>query len=193
MIREPFEVLHREIQTFSFSEPLKYTVAKQSGKDTIAVQLPLEANHPIEELIWFVRRTGVRANNEWTNYTRDLERDWTAATAKQPLLVSASIQVNGQTLVSAEEGYFRQLLASRHKGGYSSYANFIYGYPFAQRPGEHQPTGSANASRMNSFRLTLEVQPPTTGDDIAWEVKVFAVAVNWLRFENGMANPMFED
>jgi hypothetical protein len=34
------------------------------------------------------------------------------------------------------------------------------------------------------------VKPP--GGDL-WEVKVFCIGLNWLRFENGLANPMFED
>ena len=193
MLRDPFEILHREIQTFSFAEPMKYTVSKRAQENTITVQLPIEANHPIEEIIWFVRRKGVRDNNEWTNYSSVLERDWSPLQAKVPLLIKASIQINGITIVDAEESYFRQLLASRHKGGFASYSSFVYGYPFAQTPGEHQPSGSANASRMNNLRLTLEIQSPATGNDTEWEVKVFCVALNWLRFENGLANPMFDD
>ena len=193
MLREPFEILHREVQTFSFAEPMKYTIYKRSQENTIGIQLPIEANHPLEEIIWFVRRKGTSANNEWTNYSSVLEADWTKQRASVPLLQSASIQINGITVVEAEEAYFRQLIASRHKGGFSSYSSFIYGYPFAQKPGEHQPSGSANASRMNNLRLTLQIRAPSIGDDTEWEVKVFCIGLNWLRFENGLANPMFED
>jgi hypothetical protein len=104
------------------------------------------------------------------------------------MLVSAAIQVNGQTLVEADEGYFRELIARSHRGGISSWSNFIYGYPFARAPGEHQPSGTMNASRVQNLRLVLEVRG---GYD--WEVKVFCVGLNWLRFQNGMANSIFED
>jgi hypothetical protein len=66
----------------------------------------------------------------------------------------------------------------------------MYGWSFAETPGQFQPSGSANMSRANSLRLTLEVRAPP-GD--SWEVKVFCVALNWMRYENGLANAVFED
>lgn len=198
MLKEPFESLHREVQTFVFDEPLKYVDVKSSGADTIRVQLPLEANHPVEEILWFVRRKGVRNNNEWTNFSDTLEVGWpgdgvvnpTTFLAK-PLLVSASIRVNGIPIVEAEEEFFRAHIAAKHKGGYAAYNRFVYGWSFAETPGQFQPSGSVNASRANSLRLTLEVQPPAGND--AWEVKVFCVALNWMRYENGLAGAVFED
>ena len=69
-----------------------------------------------------------------------------------------------------------------------AYNSFIYGYPFARHPGQHQPSGSINASRLQSLRLVLDVVSTGT-----WEVKVFCIGLNWLRFENGMANHIFTD
>lgn len=191
LLRKPFEALHRELQTFSFDEPIKYSISKGLG-DSVHVQLPLEANHPVEEIIWFVRRKDVAINNEWTNYSNTVEADWSTASTflTQPMLQSASLQINGITLISADEQYFRQHIARKHKGGYASYANYIYGMTFAERPGEHQPTGSINASRASSIRLNLEVSVPK---GVEWEVKVFIIAINWMRFENGLANAVFED
>jgi hypothetical protein len=187
MLREPFEMIHREAQTFTFDEPMKYAVSQR--QNAIRIQIPLEANHPLEEILWFVRRKGVRDNNDWTNYSASLEKDRGPLT---PLLKWAALQVNGITLCEAEEQYFRQLIAQTHKGGAAAYNAFIYGYPFAQRPGEHQPSGSLNASRTTSLRLTLEVQPPSDNTD-GWEVVVFCLGLNWMRFENGLANALFED
>jgi len=191
MLHTPFEILHREVQTFYFEEPLKYAIGKRS--DVIRIQLPLEANHPLEEIIWFVRRRGVRDNNGWTNYTSVLEAEWNPRKAEQPLLQNAIVQANGVSICDADEQYYRELIASSHKGGYIAYSNFVYGYPFARTPGEHQPTGSFNASRVNSLRLILDVKPPGGVLDGNWEVKVFCIGLNWLRFENGLANPMFDD
>ena len=71
MLRQPFEILHRGLQTFPFSEPLKYTANKTTA-DTITIQLPLEANHPMEEILWFLRRkAAVINNNEWTKETEE--------------------------------------------------------------------------------------------------------------------------
>jgi hypothetical protein len=196
LLRKPFEALHRELQTFYFDEPVKYVINKRSD-NLITIQLPIEANHPIEEIIWFIRRKGVSTNNEWLNWTDKLETEWPVGTnpkfRTRPLLVNAKIQVNGITLIEAEEQYFRQQIASKHRGGQAAFSNYIYGLSFAETPGIHQPTGSINASRANSLRLTLDIRPPGGVLDASWEVKVFCNAINWMRFENGLANPVFED
>jgi hypothetical protein len=108
----------------------------------------------------------------------------------KPLLVSAGLRVNGIPIVEAEEEFFRSHIASKHRGGFAGYSRFMYGWSFAETPGQFQPSGSANMSRANSLRLTLEVRAPP-GD--SWEVKVFCVALNWMRYENGLANAVFED
>lgn len=196
MLRQPFEIMHRVVQTFFFDEPLKYVLAKSTNEDTIRVQLPLEANHPIEEIIWFIRRKDVRNNNEWTNYSSVLNAQIDPIfNPRCSMLISAKIQANGIDLIEAEEQYFRQQIARHHRGGIVAYNNFIYGYPIARSPGEaHQPSGTINASRLQSLRLTLDVRPPQTEIGAAsWEVKVFCVALNWLRFQNGICNKMFTD
>ena len=59
-----------------------------------------------------------------------------------------------------------------------------------------------NASRTWTTRITLQVVSPPAcvvpgGFDQTisntWEVRVYAVAMNWLRFENGIANRIFTD
>ena len=197
MIRQPFEIMYRQIQTFFFEEPLKYVIAKPNQEDIIRIQLPLEANHPVEEVLWFVRRKDVNNNNEWTNWSSVLNREYNATfNPRDSMLLAARIQANGIDVVNAEEQFFRQLIARHHRGGIVAYNQFAYGYPFAKWPGDvHQPTGSINASRLQNLRLTLDVRPPRNPDGtaVAWEVKVFCVALNWLRFQNGIANRLFTD
>jgi hypothetical protein len=194
MIRQPFEILHRGVQTWRFTEPLKYLVNKNFG-DTITVQLPLEANHPMEEIVWFVRRKAALVyNNEWTNYTSVISAEYNATyNPPEPMLVSAQLQINGIELISAGEEYFRQIISRHHKGGIAAYASFLYGYPFARNPAEHQPSGTLNASRTQSLRLTLTVTPPGGNLNQEWEVVVFVVGMRWTRFENGICNKMFTD
>ena len=193
MLYTPFEMLHRGVQTFTFSEPLKYLVNK-SASDTITVQLPLEANHPVEEIIWFVRRkAAIIENNEWTNYTSVISGEYDPVfNPPKAFVKSAIIQVNGIELISAEEEYFRQLLARHHLGGITSYASYIYGYPIAKKPADHQPSGTLNASRAQSVRLTLTVMPPGGAYNQEWEVVVYVIGLRWLRFENGIGNRMFD-
>lgn len=192
MLRTPFEIMHRGVQTWKFTEPLKYLVNKSMG-DTITIQLPLEANDPMEEIVWFLRRkASITLNNEWINYTNVTSAEFDATYRfPQPYLVNAELQINGIQVVQAEEQYFRQIIARHHRGGISSFASFIYGYPFARNPGQHQPSGSLNASRTQNIRLTLTVTPPGGDFNQEWEVVVYVIGFRWLRFENGIANKMF--
>lgn len=186
ILRQPFEILRRDIATFYFEEPLKY--ATTSSSDTITVQLPLEVNHPMEDIIWFVRRKGTHLNNEWTNYSSVLKSEYDPVfNPRGPLLKSASLQFNGVEIVNADEQFFRRNIAKAHKGGASAYFSYIYGYSFSQNPGKHQPSGTLNASRLQTVRLTLNI----VANDL-WEVKVFVVGLQWLRFQNGIANQMFQ-
>jgi len=194
LLRQQFERPFREIQQFDFTEPLKYVVNK-SGNDLITVQLPLEANQPVEEIVWILRRkAAITLNNEWTNYSATLEKDYDPTFAPlEPLLISAKIQANGQDIISQDENWFRSHISRAHRGGKTPYDAFIYGYSFARHPGEHDPTGTINASRLNSLRLTLNVKPPGGSSDTEWEVHVFVYAFQWVRFGNGICNKVFID
>jgi hypothetical protein len=194
LLRQPFERLFREIQHFDFTEPLKYVINK-SGNDLITVQLPLEANQPIEEIVWFLRRkASIRQNNDWVNYSATLEKDYDPTYAPlTPLLVSAKIQGNGVDIISQDEEWFRSHIARAHLAGKISYDSFIYGYSFAKHPGKHDPTGTMNASRLNSLRLTLEVRAPDAGSDTEWEAHVYLFGLQWVRFGNGICNKVFID
>jgi hypothetical protein len=194
LLRQPFERPFREIQQFDFSEPLKYLVSK-TGSDLITIQLPLEANQPVEEIVWFLRRkAAVTLNNDWNNYSATLEKDYDPTFAPlQPLLSSAKIQANGMDIINEDESWFRSHISRAHRGGKVAYDSYIYGYSFSKHPGEHDPTGTLNASRLNSLRLTLNVKPPGGSSDTEWEVHVFAFAIQWVRFGNGICNKVFID
>jgi hypothetical protein len=194
LLRQPFERPYREIQHFDFTEPLKYVLNK-SGNDIITIQLPLEANQPVEEIVWFLRRkAAITLNNDWVNYTATLEKDYDPVyNPIEPLLVSAKIQANGMEIIQQDESWFRSHISRAHRGGKVAYDSYIYGYSFARNPGEHNPTGTINASRLNSLRLTLDVKAPGGSSDTEWEVHVYAFAFQWLRFENGLCSKVFID
>ena len=204
-LQKPFEQMMKFVQIFSFEEPLKYLVSKpNAAADRVDIQLPLELNHPVTELIWVFRRKGVRINNEWGNFTVGLERESSASKVYPAWLDHATIRLNGQELISAEGDWFREHIASVHKSGIVSYRGNIYGYSFARQPEKHVPSGTGNMSRTTSVALTLRVRTPITtplpadaqfDPDVVegWEVFVFAVHYNWLRFQNGLCSRLFTD
>ena len=82
-------------------------------------------------------------------------------------------------------------------GAFSSWGiqllgSYIYAYNFGEDPVKYGPTGSINGSRV-PIRLELTVEPPQDVDDKEWEVQVFVLTNNWMRFENGLAELSFKD
>jgi hypothetical protein len=111
LLRQPHEILYREMRAIHFAEPLSYTVSVREA-DTIAIQLPLELSHPVEEILWFIRRKAVSINNEWTNTGAVLLRDVDPIYNPQtPLLHSAKLQINGIDVVEGDEAWFRRHIA----------------------------------------------------------------------------------
>jgi len=199
-LHRPFEQMVKFVQTFSFEEPLKYLVSK-SNSDTVEIQLPLELNHPVSEIIWVFRRKAVLINNEWANFTPAISYQTNPNKRFPQWLDSATIRLNGSELVSANGNWFREHIGNVHKGGLLAYNSYMYGYSFATYPDDHQPSGTANMSKTTSVTLNLKVNVPIPVDVPnfdpitvgGWEVFVFAIHYNWLRFENGIFNRMFTD
>ena len=208
LMRQPFEQMIKLVQPFSFEEPLKYIVSKaNASSDQVTIQLPLEFNHPVTELFWVFRRKAVRINNEWANFTPVIGLESTPDRSVPAWLVSASLRIQGSELISAEGDWFREHIANVHSGGWNAYASSVYGYSFSAFPERHQPSGSANMSRASSIQLTLTVRTPIATDittlnppcvfDPAsvggWEVFVFGIHYQWLRFEKGICQRLFTD
>ena len=200
-LHQPFEQKYSFVQLFHFEEPLKYLVSKPNN-DKVEIQLPIECNHPIVELLWVFRRKAVVINNEWANFTPSIGLEMNPDKKCPPWLDYAILRMNGSEVISADGDWFRDHIAKKHKGGWTSYESHIYGYSFSEMPENNQPSGTANASRVSSVTLQLRVNNPIVTDintlqypchfEVGgWEVFVYAVYYNWLRFENGICNKLF--
>jgi hypothetical protein len=200
-LRKPFEQLVKVVQLFSFEEPLKYSINK-SSTDFVEIQLPLELNHPVTELIWVLRRKAVKINNEWANFSPAISLESSPTQVYPSWINQATIRINGSEVISAPGDWFREHIARKHQGGLTAYRQYVYGYSFAEYPSDHQPSGTANMSKATSVTLNLRVNQPITQPLPAdcqfdqtvvggWEVFVYAMHYNWLRFENGICNPLF--
>ncbi len=204
-LRSPFEQLIKPVQIFHFEEPLKYLASKANpNSDVVDIQFPLEMNHPVCELLWVFRRKACRVNNEWTNFTPSTGMETRASRIPPPWLEHAILRMNGVEMVSDEGERFRQHIAEKHTGGIITYFSHVYGYSFARYPEAYQPSGTINTSRAHSITLQLRVRTPIEAaldpstefrpEDVqGWEVFVFAVHYNWLRFANGICQKVFTD
>jgi hypothetical protein len=190
----PHEIMMTPCQEIRYAEPLKYVVGVPNG-ETINISLPIytEANGPIRQIFWFLRRKAAELRADWTNYSATLEGEadptWNPV---RPLLRRAQLMIGTAVWADQDEAWWRSQGALPLAGGIRVYGNYVYAYNFTEQPNLFDPAGSVNASRAD-IRLNLEIQQPVSAVNNEWEVVVFLVGVNWMRFENGLANQLFSD
>jgi hypothetical protein len=211
-LKQPLEMMY-EVVTHSVFDLPKPLEAYRGAGALVNMNLPLkDLNGPIRELCWFIRRKKVWQNNEWTNYGTLMEEvlvntvDTTAVdpaarlTVYQvPLLRSARLWVDNAVWRDEAEEWWRAEYGLAHRGGVRLTSGMVYGFVLGDAAGwsaeNLQPAGTINASRAD-LRLELAIQPPPFDEDpttAGWEVHVFGIGLNWLRFNSGMAVPLFKD
>jgi hypothetical protein len=211
-MHNPQEILYDRVQQMVFDLPEKATLTNQ----TYSMQLPLrDFNGPLREICWFVRRKRVWDYNEWTNYGLLLEDDLVATIPggalaatyplqQEPMVNKATLRVDNAIWRQEAEQWWRYEYGLAHRGGIRLAGGMVYGFVLGDAAnwtaGDEQPAGTVNASRC-LLRLDLDITVPsdTTFSECShdspfgWEVHVFAVSINWMRFVNGVVGPLFAD
>ena len=100
-------------------------------------------------------------------------------------VVTAKLQLNGQDRFSEREGTYFDLVQpyQHHTRNPDTGINV---YSFALRPEEHQPSGTANFSRIDNATLQLVVSANTVSGNKTAKVRVYAINYNVLRVMSGM-------
>lgn len=192
-IHNSHEVLWDNVLNIKFDEPIKYATNTVGG-DTITVSLPLDAaNGPVREIIWFIRRKANYKFNSWGNYGAYTEDEVDPTfNPQRPLLKKAVLRIGSVVWADQDELWWRQRGALNHPGGIQIMSSYIYAYNFGDDPVKFGPSGTVNTSRA-PIRLELTVLPPDNVEDKEWEVQVYVLGYNWIRFQNGMAERLFTD
>lgn len=218
LMRLPQEIMYEPVTHMRFDVPAALTQWIPGGACQIThMTCVLDAlNGPQRKIIFFLRRRAVWQFNEWTNYGALLERELyqtvledadglvaRPVATQQPLLNSARLTVGNAVWNDDDERWWRIDFGLEHRGGVRAANGMVYGFEFGSatnvRFEDLQPAGTVNASRAEiKLDLTIAVPPPATGDTCdetgsEWEVHVFGVGLNWMRFVNGMAVPIFKD
>jgi len=124
-------------------------------------KIKLNFNHPVKCLVWAVSN-GTAANFAYT------------------AINTAKLQLNGHDRFSERDGTYFNLVQPYQCFGASPAAG-INVYSFALKPAEHQPSGTANMSRIDNATLNINVSGVTDA-----VVRVYAVNYNVLRIMSGM-------
>lgn len=162
------------IEQVQFSENIPLIGSSNNTKLTF--------NHPVKELIWVVQNT-TRLWNNFTDKEGSSAGHVTDTTPNNPIL-NATLQFNGHDRFTQRSGtYFNCVQPYQHHSNIP--VTGINVYSFAFKPEEHQPSGSANMSRIDS--AILQTTLTTSGSTGSGHyIKIYAVNYNVLRVMGGM-------
>jgi len=182
------ELLYEPVTYSRFDMPI--ALAAGPIPCTVTAQFPLlDLNGPIRELAFVLRRKDVWKRAAWTDYSRTGADD---SGITNSILVSARLWVDNAVWRNELEEWWRVEYGLSHRGGVRLAAGFVYGIVFGGAAGAEdlQPGATVNATRSD-LRLELTMRAPDSTE--GWELHVFAVGLNWMRFSSGMAVPLFRD
>lgn len=189
--RRRFAQVSHEYLIEQIQMPRDHSISSTSSSTDTNLQV--EYNHPVKELIWVVQHDEIAEANQWSNYTTVKAEDDDVARA--PIdganpVVHAKLQLNGQNRFAAREGNYFNLVQPYQHHTNIPVSPGINVYSFAERPEEHQPSGSANFSRIDNATLVLRVAyDPAEGSDLETvqaRARVYGVNYNVLRIMSGM-------
>ena len=145
--------------------------------------LELILQNPIKELIWVTKRSDQNTFNLWNDYT-DFSL-WNDVGGDTDILEEAKILFNGLDRIETKPSeYFSLLQVFQH---HTSSRDGIYVYSFALDPLKFQPSGAANASRINKFEVFVQLKSGSS-TNYDFGVKFFAVNMNILTIMSGMGS-----
>ena len=150
----------------------------------------LDFTHACKELIWVAQNINyvnvIDGYNElkWTNYDDKVNNNFI-----NPIKYSAMDFVGKTRIPKLDSTYFNWVQPYQYHR--SSPSLGINVYTFAIKPEEHQPSGSANLSRVPRVLLKLEMDQQLIDQKNSYNIRVYALSYNVLRIINGIGGLAF--
>jgi hypothetical protein len=185
-------------------EQIQYTTTLAISSGATSASLPIEFNHPLKELFWFIQREDMKRYHEFFNYSSlGIFEQGT----RRDILQDTVLQLDGfDRFQLRDAGYFRLIQPWQyHKIIPNNF--YTYSYSFALDPESVQPCGSLNASRMDSIVLQVNLVPAVVTQITALNLldssgnsrqcpstfyaRVYAINYNVLRIVDGFGGVLF--
>ena len=146
---------------------------------------------PCKELIW-VTQLSIAKNtriNDVFNYTNSLVRDNNEDLIGSNIVINETLLFNGQQRLTLRDSQYFTFIQQyqNHTNGTNPLINT---YGFALYPEKHQPSGTANFSKIDNITLQLNVLPIITFNNSA-VIRVYGVFYNVLRIAHGISGLVF--
>jgi len=176
----------------SFDYLIERVTRNEKTGVTVNDTFNLTLSNPVKELIWVVRRRDARVYNDWGNFTASQPEDLT----KSPMR-DAQLLWNGISRFDVKESAYFNMIQP-HLYHTSQPRQGIYVYSFALAPEKVQPSGSFNASVINTVQLvsTMNTVPqvtpfPDVSKDTEYDIIVYGLHYNVFRVMAGSGGMVF--
>lgn len=169
-------------------EQVQYTSPISIPASATTVTIPVEFNNPIKEFFWYIQRDYIQQAKEWFNYS---SLGTTETGMRTDLITGTVIQFDGfDRFYKRDAGYFRLVQPYQHHTCVPA-ESFIYSYSLALRPEDAQPTGSVNASRIDSMVFQIDLNTTTTPPRGNSHCVIYAINHNIFRVIEGFGGLLF--
>jgi len=167
-------------------EQIQYTALIAVAPGATSASLQMEFNHPLREIFWYIQRDDMTRYHEYFNYSSIGASE---QGTRQDMMQDAVLQFDGfDRFQLRDAGYFRLVQPWQHHTVIPE-DFYMYSYSFAIRPEDAQPSGSANASRIDSIILQVNLNPaivnPPTVTTSTFTVGAFITGAVSLTFSLG--------
>ncbi len=187
-------------------DQVQYTPKIGIPIDSSSSNIKMDFNHPCRELIWTVQRDDMISLHEYFNYSSKyigevapvpLPSGCTGVVPRTDLMLNAKVQLDGQDRFDYRDAKYFRLVQPYQRHTANPYNNYIYVYSFALRPEDVQPSGSMNASRIDSFNLLINIDTEFWDNQCIKSIGnlhsvVYAVNHNVLRVIDGFGGLLFK-
>lgn len=161
------------IEQVQFSGNISYNNGQ--SKRTVSMD---DMNLPVKELAWICQIDKYTESNDLFNFSDTVD----PLQIKYDPVEKATITFNGSELVDDRKGGYYRMVQPYQKHTRMPKSH-IYVFSFAAKPEQHQPTGTANFSKIDNKDIRMEMRDGL-GDA---NIRVYAVNYNILRIMKGMA------
>jgi hypothetical protein len=171
-------------------EQVQYTPSISIDQTASVVQIPMEFNHPLRELYWVVQRGAATNSQQWFNYT-NLAVGESSPNGFQNLINTALLRIEGYDRFDKRSADYFRLVQPFQYHTVIPTDDYIYSYSFSVKPEDIQPSGSLNASRIDTIVLQLEMNTTVVPARGPAAVRVYALNHNVLRIVEGFGGLLF--
>lgn len=164
---------------------LKYHITQNQSVGSVSIpadartaRVDLILNHPVSELIFFIRTGTALMDKNYFDFGPVLASTATALIGRkshQESFETLSLSLNGNDrLKDIDAAYFR-MIQNRNHHSTIPHRN-IYTYSYALNPEDSGPSGSLNFSKLDNVRMTFTFAPGQIG--VESEIMIYAKNMN---------------